>query len=294
MPKVKFIADSACDISKEAEERYNIDILPITILQGDHQYKDRKDFTIEEFYQKMYEWDPLPTTSQVTPPMFLSAYRKAKEEGYDTIITVCLNSKASGTYQSACIAKEMFEDDEGSENIRLEVIDSGTYSYLIGIPLEDAAKMVEEGTDIDTAIAYMKERFQLVHAYAIVYTLDFLKRTGRVSGAAGFVGNLLDIKPILEIGDAKLFPVDKVRGKKKSVAKLISMLKENGDFDSDLNNGEVIVLYGDMPEEGEELTKKLKEEFPHLRIRSARMGSTIALHAGPKLLGVGFIPKNRG
>lgn len=287
MSKIKIIADSACDITREAAQRWNIEILPLSLCHGLEQYRDWYDFTPQQFYQKLYEWDPLPTTSQVTPPVFLEAYRHAVAEGYDAILVVCLNAAASGTCQSAAIARDMLLDDPACAHIQVEVVDSTTYAYLIGLHLERAAQMAQEGHTLSDIVNYLHDRYNRIQAYAAVYTLDFLKRTGRINGATGFVANLLDIKPILLIGNGEIRPVDKVRGKKKTASRLVQLVQQNIDPDSH----ELIIVHGDMPQELEQLRQLIAEAFPGFTVIESQMGSAIALHAGPHLLGLAFHKK---
>lgn len=284
---IKIIADSACDITREAAQRWGIEILPLALCHEGQQYRDWYDFTPQQFYDKLRQWDPLPTTSQVTPPAFLDAYQRAAAQGYDSILVVCLNAAASGTYQSATIAKEMLLDDPAYAHIQVEVIDSTTYAYLIGLHLEHAAQMAQEGQALSDIVHYLCDRYSRIQAYAAVYTLDFLKRTGRINGAAGFVANLLDIKPILRIGNREIRPVDKVRGKKKTAARLVQLVQQDIDPDSH----ELIIVHGDMPQELEQLRQLVAEAFPGFTVIESQMGSAIALHAGPHLLGLAFHKK---
>lgn len=287
MSNIKIIADSACDITHEAAQRWGIEILPLSLCHGQEQYRDWYDFTPQQFYQKLYEWDPLPTTSQVTPPVFLDAYRRAVAQGYDSILVVCLNAAASGTYQSATIARDLLLDDPACAHIQVEVIDSTTYAYLIGLHLERAAQMAQEGKSLSAIAQYLRDRYSRIQAYAAVYTLDFLRRTGRINGAAGFVANLLDIKPVLLVGNAEIRPVDKVRGKKKTASRLIQLVQR----DMDPDNHELIIVHGDMPQELEQLRQLVAEAFPGFSVVESQMGSAIALHAGPHLLGLAFHKK---
>ncbi|MGI6031378.1 MAG: DegV family protein [Eubacteriales bacterium] len=287
MSKIKLITDSACDLSREAAAHYDIQVLPLTIFHEDEQYRDWYDFTPPEFYKLLDQWEVPPTTSQVSPTMFLEAFCKARDEGYEAIIAVSLNAAASGTCQSALIARGMFYEQEENCRIPIEVIDSTSYAYLIGFFLEQAAQRIEAGAAFQDVVDYLRERYSRVQAYAIVYTLDMLKRTGRINGATNFVANLLDIKPVLLIGNAEIRQVDKVRGRKKGVAKLVQLVKEN----MDPQEQDLLVVCGDMPEELEELKKALALHFPECRLHYSTMGSVIALNAGPRLLGVGFIHK---
>ena len=287
MEKIKFLSDSCCDISRAEAEEFGIEILPILILNGENIYEDWYDFTPQEFYDSLKVWDDLPTTSQVSVEVFLRAFNRAYEEGYDVVIATLLNARASGTYQSANIARGLFFEEERERAFRIDVIDSAIYSFLYGGPLIEGVELARAGASADEVVAHIVHRTQKVCAYAVVYTLDYLQRTGRINRVEGFVGKLLGIKPIIKLADGEINAVEKIRGKKHSVTKLLEMAKR----DSDPADNTLYIVYADMEGEVEELEAQVREYFPDHVIKRARLGSVISVHAGPNLLGLGFYRK---
>ena len=283
--KIKFMADSASDISRNDAEIHNIEILPILIRMDGKFYRDFYDFTPHEYYRYLYgNWETLPTTSLVTPEKFLESFEKAYSDGYDGIIFSALNSRASGTYQSSEIAKKLFFETKRDREFKIEVIDSGLYAFLIGAVVIMGTKMHAAGTPYDEIVSFMRARFKRMRAYAVVYTLDFLKRTGRIDGIASVVGKMLDIKPLIFIGDGTLCSSDKVRGRRKSLQRMVDLVKRDIDEAADT----LYIIRGDMDEETNEVVEMLKNELPGLKFEYSNIGSVIATHSGPNLLGIAF------
>lgn len=287
MKKIKFITDSSSDLSHEEAKEYEIEVLPILIIRGGETYRDWYDFTPSEFYAYLAEWDKLPTTSQVPVEVFCEVFERAYKEGYDAVVAPLINSNGSGTYQGACIARALFFEEPRERDFVIEVIDTGVYSYLIGGVLIDAVKMSREGKDLPEIVDFLQRRYKKICAYAVVYTLDYLQRTGRINSVAGAVGKLLDIKPIIKIADGEINAVEKVRGKKRSAVKLLEMVKEAIDPATDT----IYIISGDMEAETAEVTEQIKTMFPGYKMQRAEVGSVIAINSGPHILGLGFVRK---
>ena len=283
--KVKIVADSACDLTPQYVKENSIDIEPILILAKDKIYRDFYDFAPKDFFKFIVNQKESLSTSQATPLMFIESFNRAKAEGYDAILCIILNSLASGTYQSAVMAKEAFLDE--NEGFRVELVDTTTYAYLIGYLIERTIDRLNSGMDLDDAIKILKEESVRMEAYVVTYTLEYLKRSGRINSVAGIMGDVLNIKPILHIGNAQVNVIEKVRGTKKVNERLIALVKEHYDP----NNRELLLLLGDMDEEADELEKVIKEEFDIDKIKRAYIGSVITVNAGPKIMGIGFLKK---
>lgn len=282
--RIKLIVDSGCDISIKQAKKYQIDVLPISIIWNGKVYRDFYDFDCKEFYKMMHENEELPNTSQVTPEMFLAAFHRAKEEGYKNIISISLNSNCSGIYQSSVIARDMFMENVANRDMRIEVFDSANYSYMYGAVVIDTAREIKKGTTVDELIPFIKDKIARVEGYAVIHTLDFLKRTGRISRINGIIGDVLDIKPILYLGDGELVAVDKVRGRHRSITRMIENVKRRIDPDQK----EIFLMVADMEEEEKDTVKQLKELMPNVKTVRSNVGSVIATHAGPHIIGIGY------
>lgn len=277
MSNIKVISDSLSDIPKELIEKYDIGIVPLTIRLDEVDYKDGVDITTEEFYKKLRLSKEMPKTSQATYIQFKETFEKYIEEG-KSILYISGSSKATGTYQSALMAKNDIEGD-------ITVFDSLNLCYGCGAQVIKACEMLEEGSsiqDVITTLEVMRESLYVVFA---VDTLEYLRKGGRVSTAKAVVGSVLSIKPLIHIKDGALENVAQVRGKKHVIAKIIELIKENcGD---DLSNKRFAIADGDNKVDVVKLREAVQKEFNPKEIVEIEVGPTIGSHAGPGTIGVG-------
>ena len=226
--KIKISTDSTSDIPLSVREELNISMLPIMLISEDKEYRDGIDITPEEFYPILATTEKLPTSSAVTPFLYTELYEETYREGYTDQIHVTINSKGSGTYQNAVLARDMFyqEHPEAKDDFRIHILDSLTYSMGYGLAVIEAAKMAKNGECVTDILAIIQDF--LAHSRILVVPLDLkcVKKSGRVSAAAAFVGDAIGLKPIItfENGESKI--LEKVRGEKAALKKLIEMFRE--------------------------------------------------------------------
>jgi len=226
--KIKISTDSTSDISLELRQELNISMLPIMLITENGEYRDAIDITPEEFYPVLAATDKLPSSSAVTPYLYTELYEETYKAGYTDQIHVTINAKGSGTHQNAILARDMFyqEHPEAKEDFRIHIIDSMTYSMGYGLPVIEAAKMAKNGESVASILA-MIEDF-LAHSRILVIPLDLkcVKKSGRVSAAAAFVGDAIGLKPIItfENGESKI--LEKVRGEKAALKRIVEMFHE--------------------------------------------------------------------
>ena len=276
MNKVKIICDSLSDIPKELIEKYDIHIVPLSVIFDDKEYVDGVDITKEEFYRMLRESDKLPKTSQVTYMSFKNTFDKYINEGR-TILYIGGSSEASGTYQSAIMAKNDIDET-------IYTFDSLNLSIGAGCIVIAAAKMAAKGESVDVILENLKGLKADISVLFTVDTLEYLQKGGRVSLAKATIGNMLNIKPILGIEDGGVKSISQGRGKKQVVSKIIDLIKEQ--FGNDLTNKRVIIGYGDSETDFELLYKKIKEEFKLEEVYTVNIGSCITAHSGPSILGI--------
>lgn len=283
MKEIKIVVDSACDLDPDVLEELGVHMIPMKVHFGEEDYFDRTTISTGEFYKKLKNSTELPKTSQITPAIFIENIKKYIEEGYH-IICICFSSRLSGTYQSACVAKEMLENED------IDVIDSKAASVGFGLIVREAGIMVKEGKtreEILDRIIYMRDRME--HIFA-VGSLDMLKRGGRITRAQAVVGTLLNVKPILQIQDGYIIPYEKARGKNAVVNKMIETMKERGNEISKQLLGLNYAGEGSM-----ELLNSLKEaitkEFGNKEFVISEIGAAIGSHAGPGTVSVFFLRK---
>lgn len=278
MEKIKIITDSTADLQKEIYKQYDIEVLPLLVNFGEESYLDGIEINANEVFEKIEKVNILPTTAQVTPNRFIEAYTKYLREGYK-IISIHMSSVMSGTYQSACIAKETLESED------IIVIDSQSVTAALGILVLKAVKLKERGYDI----IQMKEELNRVKdniKLSVHFdSLEYLVRGGRISKTAGIVGGMLGIKLILEIKAGIMSVKDKVRGNKKSIKKIISDL-ESANLDDELP-----VLLIDV--NNVEIKEALKEYLKNNNINyiECPVGSVVCIHSGPGCCGLTFLTK---
>ena len=278
MEKIKIITDSTADLPKEVYEKYDIEVLPLLINFGEESYLDGVEITPEVLFERIEKEGSLPTTAQVIPNRFMDTYKKYLDDGYK-IISIHISSAMSGTYQSACIAKDTLESEE------IFVIDSKNVTAALGMLVLKAAILKENGYGTKE-IAEELEKIKFNIKSSILFeSLDNLVRGGRISKTAGIVGSVLGIKLILEIKDGLMSVKDKIRGSKKAIKKIISDLESN-DLDNDVP---VILIEVDNPEVTNALETYLVENKVNYIL--SPVGTTVCIHSGRKCCGLVFLNK---
>ncbi len=282
MNKIKIFADSPGDIPQELVKKYDMGFLPVALNFNGKDHRDYIDITPQEFYKLLPNMEEIPTTSQIRVPEFEEAFRGALEDGYDTIICFTLAQEASGTFNNANLAKNMLLEEYPNADI---TIVSGSLSYIYGRLAVEAAKLASEGADKDTILNAVNALAENSGHFFVVTTLKYLKKGGRISPAVAGIGDILNIKPILAVKNGLVTAVDKVRGSKKVIPKLMSFLKESGIEGAK----EVYIFDGAAAEEDISAVKAaLKENFGIEDVRISVVGPVIGLHTGPGIYGVLF------
>lgn len=282
MSNIKIICDSLADIPAELVQKYDIEVVPLSIMFNDKEYIDGIDITKVEFYKMLRENDKLPKTSQVTYMAFKNIFEKYISQNRK-IIYIGGSSKTSGTYQSAVMAKNDIK--QGSIN----TFDSLSLSIGIGCMVLIAAKLAKEGKNVEEILKNLENSRNNASLLFTVETLDYLQKGGRISLAKATIGNMLNIKPILCMEDGLIKPIFQVRGKKQVINKIVDLIKEQ--HGEDLSKKQVIVGCGDIDVDLEVLKKKLNEECKLEELLEVNLGSCICAHTGPGVLGIACCDK---
>ncbi|MCI9069290.1 DegV family protein [Clostridium sp.] len=278
MEKIKIITDSTLDLPSDIIKEKDIEVLPLLINFGEESYLDGLEINTKEMLDRIERENILPTTAQVTPNRFEEIFKKYLDEGYK-IVTLVLSSEMSGTYQSACIAKNMLESDD------IVVIDSRNVTSGLGVLVLKACEFRDNGDDIFEIEEKIKNVIPKVKSSLSFESLENLVRGGRLSKAAGAIGSVLGLRLILEVKDGQMSVKDKVRGSKKALKKVISDF-ENGNVDTD----SPIVLLEILNEEIYSGLKKYLEEN-NVKYIDAKVGCTVGIHSGTKACGIFFVEK---
>lgn len=280
----KIFVDTGADIPEEMAAANDIGIIRFLSVFGETSYVTGTELSNEEFYKKLAETDDIPTTSQTPYADFYEILKNASLE-YDTVIYFTLSSAASGQYNTACMIKnEILEEDNPNADIR--IVDTKSFSVYETLAALKTKELLDKGASVDDAIKAGVEYMQSWDVYILVDTLKYLEKGGRITKTSAIVGTLLDIKPVLTIRNGLIEPVDKIRGRKKLYKKLIELIKENPDFDS--NNLEFAIVQSNK-EYGEEMRDLLKSEFGIDDVlHFVEMGPIVGTHIGPGTLAVLF------
>ena len=278
MEKIKIITDSTLDLPADLVREKGIEVLPLLINFGEESYLDGVEINTHDMLERIEKENILPTTAQVTPSRFEETFKKYLDEGYK-IVTLTLSSEMSGTYQSACIAKNMLESDD------IVVIDSRNVTSGLGVLVLKACEFRDNGDNIFEIEEKIKNLIPKVKSSLSFESLENLVRGGRLSKTGGTIGSVLGLRLILEVKDGQMAVKDKVRGSKKALKKVISDF-ENGnvDFDSPIVIDEIL---------NEEIYEGLKKYFEEKNIEYIHgiVGCTVGIHSGTKACGVFFIEK---
>ena len=275
--KTRIIVDSTADLVPEIKAR--VHTVPLTLHFGDEEYIDGITIDHKTFYEKLIESDVLPTTSQASPDAFMREFEKAREAGEEALV-ITIGSSFSGTYQSAMIAAEDYEN--------IYVVDSTSAAMGSGILTELAFRLLDEGKSAkEIALALEDEKKKIV-VVALVDTLEYLKRGGRISKTLAFAGGVLNIKPVLSVIDGEINLLGKARGSKMGNNLLIQEIDKAGGIDFDKP---VLLGYSGI---SDALLKKYIEDSRHIwegqliEPRYTSLGSVIGTHAGPGAVVVAF------
>lgn len=214
MRKIKIVTDSSCDLNNEIIRKYNIEIVPLNVAFGDKIYEDG-DIEKAQFYEMMDKSPVLPKTSCPSPERFIKSYEGEEDE----ILVITLASKLSGTYSTAVLAKDMFEEEYPDKKVA--VIDTETGSIGQGLLIVKAAQLAEEGKNLDEIVNIIESIKKDVVFYGSLETLENAIKGGRINALAGKLINALNFKVIVKIGNGEVKPFDKARGDNNSIKKLV-------------------------------------------------------------------------
>ncbi len=281
MPNIRIITDSASDLCSDIPS--NVTVIPIAIRFGNEEFLDGVTIGHHEFYEKLIESDTLPTTSLISPATFADAYEAAVAAG-ETVICITISSKLSGTYQSAALAAEDYPGKVfvvDSMNAALGEQNLVRYASQLALKMDDAQAVVSE----------LEEAKGNIHTMAVLDTLEYLKKGGRISGTVAFVGEMLAIKPVVAVVDGAVVMLGKARGSKNGNNFLIKEVSQTGGIDF-----EKPVCLGYTGLSDAMLQKYLHDsialyEGQEKALHICSVGATIGTHIGPGAVVVSFFAK---
>ncbi len=289
MEKIKFVTDSASDISLEDEAKYDIKVLNFKITVGDKGYVSRIDVNNDQYYEILDTNPEIPKTSQIFTYEFVEVFEECYREGYTHVILTLINKNASATYANAEAAISEFYDEhpEAKQLLKITLLNSRNYSYGYGFPVIEGVKMADRGVPYEDIVAYMQDWLRHLVTYFVPFSLKYAKKSGRIPSAVAVTGEALGIKPIMRIYDHNIATADIVRGEKKVVPKVVEKTM------SEIIEGTpYVTVYGNDVAYSEMINEAMTAKIGYPPAKSVQIGPIIASHSGPKVVGVIFQSKN--
>ncbi len=277
--KTAIVTDSTAYIPKDVREKYNIHMIPLTVILGSEVYEEEKELTASEFYEEI-KTKELPTTSQPSIGKFVELFEKLSEN-YDEVISIHLSSGISGTYQGAISAGDMVD------GITVFAFDTEVSCMVQGFYAIEAAKLVRAGKTAAEIMPILDELKETSHAYFMVDDLSNLQRGGRLSSAQAIIGSLLQVKPLLHFKDKLIVPFEKIRTKKRAMKRIVELLREATNGDSYY----AVIIHANREEEAKEWKAELEQEFPNIEFSLSYFGAVIGTHLGEGSMGLGWMKK---
>ena len=291
MEKILFVGDSACCLRPEDIQGKSIRVLPVTVCWGGREARECYDLMPESYCKILRDNKEVPVTQQVTPQQYLDLYYEAIAQGYTHIIAVTISSTASGSAASAVTARELLSSDLGGIMPVIEVVDSRGYSMMFGRLLLEGEVLAASGTSFAEIKDYIQDKVSRSEAILMVYTLAHMKKSGRISGMSAFVGEALGMRPILRACDGMILPIDKARGEKNVVPRMIELLK---NYVAEPEKQVFYLIYCDLPAaEIDKAEQTLRDVFHPLDVLRHPIGPSVATNTGPDCLAVVYYGQKR-
>ncbi|MCL2076813.1 MAG: DegV family protein [Oscillospiraceae bacterium] len=224
--KIWLITDSGCDIPEGWEQKYNIDIMPFSIMIDDKEYWERVELKPELFYELARNSPGIPKTNQITVSRFEEKFLECLGEGVTDVIFVSINSAGSKTHENAVLARKNLTESGRLGGMKVHIIDSHCYSIGYGYPIVEASKKINAGQSAESVAAYLEDWFSCVEIYLLAFDLRHARKSGRITAAAGFLGEMMGIKPIISMIDEKTTIVKKSRGEKPAIDEAVALALE--------------------------------------------------------------------
>ncbi|MET0039210.1 MAG: DegV family protein, partial [Dehalococcoides mccartyi] len=268
---VKIVTDSTVDLLPETIKELGITVVPVYVMSGSKTYRDGLDITQTEIYNRMLAGEQF-TTSQPTPADFANAYKTLSKET-DQIVSLIMSSKLSGTYNSAVQGREL---SKSSSNI--ELIDTKATSGALGLLATQAAEMAKMGESAGNIINSIKSYIPQVHIWALLDTIKYVLKSGRLSSASNLISGVLSIRPMLTLRDGSLWPASIHRTRNKGIEKLTELVKNNRNLEA------VQIVQSVDLVEAQSMKEKLADFIDQSKIHISQLGPALGVHGGPGTL----------
>lgn len=269
---IRIVTDSTCDLPEEVVRRYNIAVIPLHINQGDESFLDGIELTREEFYARLPDYKPAPTTSTPSPEAFRQKFEQLADEGAQSILSIHISESLSATVNSARMAAEQFT------RIPVTVLDSTQLSLGLGFIVEKAAELAELGNKVEEILDSLHELMKRTYVFASLKTLEYLRRSGRMHFALARLGEILQIKPLLHMNQGE--PVaHRARTQSRATERLMEWLHEYAPYEK------LAVVHAGVQAEAEAMRERVREFLPDGDIPIVQITPVLGSHLGIGALG---------
>jgi DegV family protein with EDD domain len=282
---MKLFTDSGCDLPKEFFEQENVQLFPLRVDLNNKNYNDIIDIDSKAVYDAMRQ-GAVAKTSQVSPEVFLTQFEELAENNEEGLY-IAFSSNLSGTYNTAVMIAAQVR--EQYPQFKLKIIDTKCASLGQGLLVKEAVRLRNEGVSLDDLTSHISTMAEHMTHLFTVENLEYLANGGRISRSSAFIGGLLSIKPILHVEDGKLIPLEKIRGRKKAINRIIEIMAERG---GDFSNKTVGISHGDDQEFVEEVQSLIEQQLHPKSFVITTIGSAIGAHAGPGTIAIFFTDKD--
>jgi DegV family protein with EDD domain len=276
MSAVGVVTDSTADLRPELQERFGLGMVPLIVNWDGQTFRDKLDLTTADFYRRLRTSKTLPKTGAPSLAAFEAAFR-AQLKQHDAVISVNLASKLSGTYEVARKAAQSVDPQ------KISVVDSGSVSVCLGWLAEMAATLSQHDATPAEIVERLEEARGRMRIFALVETLEFLQRGGRIGRAAAMAGTLLSVKPILSVNNGEVAPVERVRTMNGALRRLVELVVGLGPLER------LGVVDADAATNAAEVDRQLRAHYPDLTIDRGELGPVVGTHGGPGVVGVGVL-----
>jgi DegV family protein with EDD domain len=285
MGRIAFVTDSTAGMPPDQVKEHKVTVVPLQVVFGTESFRDGIDLTQDEFFKRLKEAKSLPTTSQPSVADFEEAYKKLLDDPeVDSIISVHLSSRLpSGTFSSATQAAERLG---ANSNKKISVIDSHSAYMGEGLMVINGSRAAKEGKSHDEIVKMIEDMRATTRVLLLVDTLEYLQKGGRIGGAQAFLGGLLNIKPILQVKEGRVEPLERVRSRRKAMERIA----EIGAEEAKGKPCQVVVGHGQAPEDAAALRAMLREKMTITEEFTSDLGPVLSTHTGPGVLGFVFHP----
>lgn len=281
---MRIFADSASDLPKEFFEKENVVLFPLRVHIENEEFEDIRTIHSSKVYEAIRN-DIRPKTSQVSPDEMLNAFEKLAKDGEEGFY-IAFSSELSGTYGTAMMASEQIREEY--PEMKLTVLDTKAASLGYGMLVKEAVKLRSLGHPLKEIIERVSFMADHLESLFTVEDLDYMAKGGRISKGSAFVGGLLNIKPLLHVENGKLVPIEKLRGRKKVIKRIVELMEERGE---QLDKQIISISHGDDEEFAKGMKEAIEEQFHPKSVEIYMIGSVIAAHTGPGTLAVFFLNK---